>query len=88
MCSGCVKALVPCGAMGADTGGTARLKEVQLPKLPDNNSQDPGFSLVWDLGVVVPVGGTRLSLHCPTDEALSGCHSAGVGLLLYLCLQS
>lgn len=49
MCSGCVKALVPCGAMGADVGGAARLKEVQLPELPDSNSQDPGFSLCLNI---------------------------------------
>lgn len=49
MCSGCVEALVPCRVMRADIRGTARLKEVQLPKLPDSNSQYPGFSLCLNI---------------------------------------
>lgn len=48
MCSGRVKPLVPCRAMGADIGGTARLKEVQLPELPDRNSQNPGFCTLFE----------------------------------------
>lgn len=35
----------PC-AMGADIRGTARLEEVQLSKVSDSSSQNPGFSLV------------------------------------------